>query len=34
MYILAGKKKLAQAKSVELPELLEKAQKLSLIHIY
>ena len=27
MYILAGKKKLAQAKSVELPELLEKAQK-------
>ena len=27
MYILAGKKKLAHAKSVELPELLEKAQK-------
>ena len=27
MYILAGKKKLAQAKNVELPELLEKAQK-------
>ena len=27
MYILAGKKKLTQAKNVELPELLEKAQK-------
>ncbi len=27
MYILAGKKKLAQARNVELPELLEKAQK-------